>query len=79
MKWLGAIDEQIRQMTDLPGLVAAKPDWESEQWSDASWRNWAHYQFPMDCGSDGVAATNACEYLWGLNIERIHDAARACN
>ena len=78
-KWLDAVDEQIRQMTDLPGLAAAKPDWESEQWRDANWRNWVHFQFAMDCGSDGVAATNACEHLWGLNIERIHDTAHACN
>jgi hypothetical protein len=78
-RWLDAVDEQIRQLSHHPGLSVLCPDWEHPDWADTNWRNWFYCAVAMDLGPDGVCATNAAEYKWHLNLDRLGDIAHGCN
>ena len=78
-RWLDFVDEQVRQLTQHPGLAAAMPDWEALEWRDSEWRRWVYFCFNKDLGPDGVCAINAAEYLWSLNCDRVGDVAHGAH
>ena len=51
------------------------PDKKSLLWEDYNWRHWVYIAVNMDLGPDGLCASNAFEYKWFLNFDRIGDFA----
>ena len=74
-RWLDHLDEQMQQLSEYPSLFAVMYDEEDPRWRADRWRSWPYIAVNMDLGPDGVCATNAMEYRWRMNFDRIGDFA----
>lgn len=62
MKWVMAVDRQIQCCTSFPGLVAFRPEDNSEMWAPENWRRWPGCSFSLDQGGDGLTAVHSLMY-----------------
>ena len=72
---LDHLDEELRQISMIPGLCYFQADFERAAWADANWRLWPHMSGSGDLGPDNVAAENAAEYYFMLNAGYLGDTA----